>query len=225
MTAMAKIAVFDINETTLDLAPVRAVLDDLLGQVGGFTVWFQKLLQLSMTATATDNYADFSTLARSAFGAVAATAAEVVADDGWDQVAAAMGALDPYPDVVPGLNRLRDNGWTTIALTNSAPDSVAAQLKRAGLYEMFDQVLSVDAVGAYKPAAAPYLYAAEQAEAHPSEILMVACHDWDLAGARSVGMTTAFIRRPGMSYAENYERPTLSVDSFVELANSVLLME
>ena len=222
---MAKIAVFDINETTLDLAPVRAVLDDLLGHVGGFTVWFQKLLQLSMTATATDNYADFSTLARSAFGAVAATSDQDIAADGWDRVAVAMGSLDPYSDVVPGLNLLREHGWTIMALTNSAPASVEAQLKWAGLWTLFDQVLSVDTVGAYKPAAAPYLFAADKAGVEVSEILMVACHDWDLAGARAAGMMTAFIRRPGMSYAENYERPDMSVSNFVDLAISLVNVE
>jgi 2-haloacid dehalogenase len=219
---MTNIAVFDINETTLDLAPVREVLNDLLGHVGGFTVWFQKLLQLSMTATATDNYVDFSTLASAAFESVADTSEIDVADDGWDRVAGAMGSLDPYPDVVPGLNLMRDHGWTTIALTNSAPASVEAQLKRAGLSELFDQVLSVDAVQAYKPAAAPYLYAADQAGAAPGEMMMVACHDWDLAGARAVGMSTAFVGRPGMSYAPNYPKADVSVNNFVDLAASVM---
>ena len=54
---------------------------------------------------------------------------------------------------------------------------------------------------------------------------MVACHDWDLAGARAAGMTTAFIRRPGMSYAENYERPNMSVNNFVDLAISLVNVE
>ncbi len=215
---MPSTVVFDINETTLDLAPVRAVVDDILGPEGGFTVWFQRLLQLSMTVTATDNYTDFSTLAPAALHAVARTGGRELADDAWAPVGAAMAALDPYPDVVEGLTRLRDGGHRTIALTNSAPASVTAQLERAGLMPLFDHVLSVDAVGRFKPAAAPYLHAAEVAQVGASEMWMVACHDWDLAGANAVGMSTAFVTRPAMSFATPLPAADVTVADFIGLA-------
>ncbi|MEM7276125.1 MAG: hypothetical protein AAF547_23830, partial [Actinomycetota bacterium] len=61
---MTGIAVFDMNETTLDLGPVAAVVDRLLSEGGaGFTVWFQKLLQLSMTTGAVGEHVEFGTLA------------------------------------------------------------------------------------------------------------------------------------------------------------------
>ncbi len=219
---MSEVAVFDINETTLDLSPVRRTVDELLGHVGGFTVWFQKLLQLSMTATATGNYDDFGTLARAALSAVADTGDRPLTPDGWDQVASAMASLDPYPDVQPGLVELREAGWTTIALTNSAPATVEAQLARADLSALFDMILSVDAVRSYKPAPAPYLYAAETAEVEPSRLWMVACHDWDLAGARAVGMSTAFVARASMSYAPNYPPADIIVDDFRQLAEQLI---
>ena len=219
---MTRIVVFDVNETTLDLAPVRNVLDDLLAPEGGFRAWFQRLLQLSMTVTAVDSYADFSTLARQALDAVADTGPRSLPDDAWDRLAGAMGALDPYPDVAGGLARLRADGWTTMALTNSAPASVTAQLERAGLIPLFDHVLSVDADRRFKPAAAPYRHAAEVGQAELSDMWMVACHDWDLAGARAVGMSTAFIRRPGMSYAATFLAPDISVADFGELADQLL---
>ncbi|MEO6652913.1 MAG: haloacid dehalogenase type II [Ilumatobacteraceae bacterium] len=214
----ARIAVFDINETTLDLAPVRATVDDLLGDPLGFTVWFQKLLQLSMTVTATDSYVSFSHLAPAALDTVFESLGRTVPDDAWDRVAAAMGSIEPYPDVHHGLRRLRDAGWTTVALTNSAPDQVHDQLERTGLAPLFDQILSVDAVSAFKPVAAPYRYAAAQVGVEPESTWMVACHDWDLAGARAVGMSTAFVTRAGMGYATTYPSPDLTVDGFESLA-------
>lgn len=215
---MNKIAIFDVNETTLDLSPVRRTVDELLGHVGGFTVWFQKLLQLSMTSTTTGNYVDFSILARAALQAVSDTGDQALPEDGWDNVGDAMGSLEPYPDVKPGLTALREAGWTTAALTNSAPASVNAQLKRAGLTPLFDLILSVDAVKAYKPSGAPYVYAAEEIGFEPTTMWMVACHDWDLAGARAVGMSTAYIARPAMSYAPNYSAADIAVDNFIQLA-------
>lgn len=219
---MAGIAVFDMNETTLDLAPVREQVDALVGPEGGFKAWFQRLLQLSMTVTATGSYQDFTVLAAAALDAVAATGANTLKPDAWDHIAQAMGHLNGHPDVVDGLSHLRSSGWMIVALTNSAQYSVDTQLERAGLRPLFDHVLSVDSVQAFKPAAAPYLLAAETLGAHPSELWMVASHDWDLAGARAVGMSTAFVRRPGMSYASAFPAPDLDVVDFVELAAALV---
>lgn len=218
----ARIAVFDINETTLDLAPVRETVVELLDDPFGFTVWFQKLLQLSMTVTATDTYVDFSQLAPAALESVYSSLDLTAPDDAWDRVAGALSSIEPYPDVDPGLRRLRDAEWTIIALTNSAPGQVNDQLERTGLAPLFDHILSVDAVAAFKPAAAPYEYAAEQAGAEAAATWMVACHDWDLAGARRVGMSTAFVERPGMAYATTYAAPTVSVDGFEALADALI---
>ena len=174
-----------------------------------------------MTATATETYADFTTLAEAALFAVADTGEQQLAQNAWDQIAAAMGSLDPYPDVEPGLLMLREDGWTTVALTNSAPGSVNAQLERADLTRHFDLILSVDAVRSYKPAADPYRFAAQQTGSNPSDMWMIACHDWDLAGARAVGMATAFVTRPAMSYATNYPSPDLTVSDFTTLAEQL----
>lgn len=215
-------AVFDINETTLDLAPVRDVVDRLVEPEGGFVVWFQKLLQLSMTATATGNFRNFSALAGDALHAIAATSGRSLGDDAMESLGAAFSELRAYDDVMCGLQRLRDNGWTTIALTNSAQTAVDSQLAGAGLTDLFDHILSVEAVQAYKPAAAPYEHAAAVAGVKPSQLLMIACHDWDLAGARAAGCDTAFVRRAGMSYAATYPAPEYSVADFGELADQLL---
>ncbi len=226
---MSGIAVFDINETTLDLAPVRAVIDDLVPDQGGARAWFARLLQLSMTVTATGSYTDFSALARQALVAVAATGDrsataidEPIDDAAWSRVAAAMAALDPHPDVAPALDRLRAGGWRLVALTNSAPATVTAQLERAGLAPRFDHILSVDAVRRFKPAAEPYRHAAETVGAEPEDLWMVASHDWDLAGARAVGLSTAFVDRPGQSWAPTFPPPDLTVVDFGQLADGLL---
>ncbi len=215
-------AVFDINETTLDLAPVRQSIDRLVGPEGGFAVWFQKLLQLSMTTTVTGRYIDFGQLAESALHAVAATSGRTLADNAINEVGAAFGELRAHPDVVEGLTALCDAGWTTIALTNSAPSAVTTQLERAGLTPLFKHIVSVESVHTYKPDAAPYHHVAELVTKKPEQLWMVACHDWDLAGARAVGYSTAFIERPGMSYADCYVPADITATDFVDLATQLM---
>ncbi|MBT8241160.1 MAG: haloacid dehalogenase type II [Acidimicrobiia bacterium] len=214
--------VFDMNETTLDLAPVREAVDTVAGEAGGFTVWFQKLLQLSMTVTAAKmDFVGFGTLARHALDAVLDAEGSAETGDEWSIVAAAFGRLEAYPDVKPGLERLRTAGHSTMALTNTELDRVQSQCENAGLTDLFDHTVSVEAVSSYKPAAAAYEHAIELAGVDPTDMWMVACHDWDLAGARAVGLRTAFVARPGMSYAPTYPAPDLFVAHFGELADQI----
>lgn len=222
---MPKVAVFDMNETTLDLAPVRALVDELLPAAGGFTVWFQRLLQLSMATTATGtDFHDFGTLARHAFEATAASANDTPADDAFGNVAAAIAAITPYPEVPAAMERLKGADWTLVALTNSGQAMVDGQVERSGLTAIFDHVLSVESVRTYKPAAAPYEHAIATVGCAPSDAWMVACHDWDLAGARGVGMRTAFVERAAMSYAGVWPTSDLSVADFTALADALLEM-
>lgn len=214
------VAVFDINETTLDLSPVRVVLDRHLAGRGGFALWFARLLQLSMATTATGSFVDFSTLARSSYDAL--IDADGDADGGWREVSDALRSLEAHPDVGPALERLGDAGWTIVALTNSTQATVEAQLDQAGIIEHFDQVLSVEAARTYKPAPRAYQLAIDAAAVDPSELVMVACHDWDLAGAAAVGMHTAFVQRPGMTYASAYQPPALVAVDFGDLVGQLL---
>jgi 2-haloacid dehalogenase len=218
---MTNVAVFDMNETTLDLAPVRATVNRLLANPVGFTIWFQKLLQLAMTSVATDEYQNFSVLAPSALASVAESQAVVLGDDAWQQVADAMANVEPFPDVIDGLTTLRASGWTTMALTNSSAPSVNGQVDRTGLRPLFDHVISVDEIGVYKPSARVYQHATTVTGAPASSMWMVASHDWDLAGARATGMHTAFIQRPHMAYALSFPAADVNVTDFVALAEAL----
>jgi 2-haloacid dehalogenase len=218
---MASVAVFDINETTLDLGPARKVVDDLLGQ-RGFDIFFGRLLQTSMVATSTDNYQDFSVLAAAALDSAAQTVGIQLPADALSRFGAAMASLSVYPDVIDGLDRLKDAGWSLVALTNSAQASVDAQLAGAGVADRFDQILSVDLVRAFKPVAAPYLMALERLRVQPAEAVMVACHDWDLAGAKKVGMQTAFIARPNLPFSTAFPAADYCAANFRELADQLL---
>lgn len=219
---MTSIAVFDMNETTLDLAPVRAEVNRLLDNDNGFTIWFQKLLQLSMMSVVTGDYQDFSALAPSALAAVADAHGVELDDGAWGSVGAAMAGIAPFPDVAEGLDALQSAGWVTMALTNSASAAVNAQVDNNGLRPLFDHVVSVDEVGVFKPSPRVYEHAAVVADADPSSMWMVAAHDWDLAAARATGMHTAFVKRPHMVWAPSYPEAEINVDSFVALAEALL---
>ncbi len=221
---MRGVVAFDMNETTLDLAPVRAAVNRHLPEAG-FTVWFQKLLQLSMATTVAGSFESFGVLARHAFDAVGATEPAAPAAGAFEEVAAAIGSIQPFPEVPAGLERLREAGWITVALTNSGQQMVEGQCENAGLSDLFDHIISVEQVQVYKPWPDPYLHAAATAGVDPGDVWMVACHDWDLAGARNAGLRTAFVARPGMPWAGVYPPPEIHVTDFMRLADALLALQ
>lgn len=101
--------------------------------------------------------------------------------------------LEPWPDSVAGLTRLRRRHLTA-ALSNAGMAALVAVIKNAGL--PFDAVLSAELARAYKPDPAVYRLAFEYLGVAPGETMMVACHKYDLHAAKALGMRTAFVARP-----------------------------
>ena len=128
-----------------------------------------------------------------------------------------MGSMPAYDDVATGLKGLKDRGWKLVAFSNSSEAALTAGLKTAGIFDLYDGVVSVDLAKMFKPAAATYHNALNAMKASADEAIMVACHDWDLAGAKAVGMKTAFIKRKECAMANYFVPPDYTASLFTEL--------
>jgi 2-haloacid dehalogenase len=101
--------------------------------------------------------------------------------------------LDPWPDSVAGLKRLKRR-YTICTLSNGNIGLLTNMAKRAGL--PWDCVLSAEVFRAYKPNPATYLGVATVFDLPPQDVMLIAAHHDDLAGARACGLHTAYIERP-----------------------------
>jgi 2-haloacid dehalogenase len=211
-------AILDVNETLLDLSGLDETFAQIFDDRAARREWFARLLHLSVATTVVDLPAGFGALGGEALRATGASRGVRIGEREIDVLRAAIGTLRPYPDVAPALAELREAGWRLVALTNSPAAAATAQLGSAGLLEQLENVLSVEAVGRFKPARETYRYATEAAGAAPADTWMVACHDWDLAGASAAGLRTAYVSRPGMAFAAVYPPPTVRAADLRELA-------
>ena len=132
--------------------------------------------------------------------------------------------LDPWPDVVPGLQRLKTR-YTLCTLSNGNLGLLTNMAKRAGL--PWDCILSAEVFRAYKPDPATYLGVARVFDLAPSELMLVAAHQDDLAAARACGLQTAYIERPaefGLAQVKDVSPDpanTLHARDFLDLANQL----
>ena len=114
--------------------------------------------------------------------------------------------LDPWPDSVPGLSRLRQL-YIIATLSNGNIALLTNMAKYAGL--PWDCILSAELVRHYKPDPETYLMTADLLGLEPSQIMMTAAHKDDLKAARALGLKTAFVPRP-LEHGPRREIDTLS---------------
>ena len=101
--------------------------------------------------------------------------------------------LDPWPDAVAGLRRLKAR-YLIAPLSNGHIALIANMAKRAGL--PWDAILGAEIARAYKPAPEAYLRSVEALALAPAQVCMVAAHEGDLAAAAACGLRTAYVMRP-----------------------------
>jgi len=123
--------------------------------------------------------------------------------------------------VVAGLKALRKDGFRIVSLTNSSSKGVEAQYKNAELTPYFEKRYSVDSFRKYKPHPETYRMVLKDLGIKPEDALMVAAHAWDLAGAKNVGMQTAFIARPGKALYPNVAIPDYVVKDLAGLVEAL----
>ncbi|MGY6653469.1 haloacid dehalogenase type II [Amycolatopsis sp. TRM77291] len=123
--------------------------------------------------------------------------------------------LEPWPDVVEGLARLAER-YPIIGLSNAGRSSLLRINAHAGL--RWHQALSAEEARTYKPDPAVYELAVKTSGAPPERLLMVAAHAWDLRGARSVGLRTAYVARRVGDPPSAEDRFDLQADGLADLS-------
>ncbi len=222
---MPRVCVFDVNETLLDLQALDPAFAQLFGDAAVRREWFTQMIQSALVATVTDAYTPFGQIGDAALTMVAARRGVALTDDARRQLLGGMRSLPPHADVRPALERLRAAGLRLAALTNSTAEVAEAQLAHAGLAELFELRLSVDAVRRLKPAPEAYKMAARQMGVPLGEIRMVAAHAWDIAGALRAGCAGAFVARPGMVLDPLVPAPDVVGADMAEVAAQILAAE
>ena len=131
------------------------------------------------------------------------------------ELVARIETLEPFPDVVEALKRLKSRYQLAI-LSNGDPDMLEAARPHLGVE--FDHIVSVAEAGSFKPHVATYRTAAQRLGAPPDAILFVANHAFDCVGAKAYGMRTCFVDRRRRPFGDWPYQPDLVVADFAELA-------
>jgi len=133
--------------------------------------------------------------------------------EGWKE-------LEPFEDAVEGLEQLKGR-YRLVVLSNGDEWFLQYLVKNRVRFD-FDEVISAQTVGAFKPHPAVYRACVRILGREPHELMMVSSNSFDVMGARACGFRAAWVERYGLPYEETLYQPDLVVKDFRELATALI---
>ena len=127
--------------------------------------------------------------------------------------------LNPFEDVADGLNQLR--GRFRLAALSNGELWYLKHLVRERIRFEFDEVISVESAGFFKPHPGVYRAAARILQAEPYELMMVSSNSFDVMGARACGYRGAWVDRYKLPFEETPYRPDVVAEDFRDLARQL----
>tara|TARA_R100000935_G_C2835685_1_gene167948 strand:- start:1538 stop:2212 length:675 start_codon:yes stop_codon:yes gene_type:complete len=222
MNTKPKLLIFDVNETLLDMTPLKKSINENLKDGRAFDIWFPTLLHYSLVETLTKNYKDFSEIAAATLKMTAYKLGIDLTEDQIESILSSITKLSAYPEVLSQLEILKQNEFKLIALSNGKPQVVNDQLNFAKIHHFFDKVLSIEEVKNYKPHVSTYHCAYSLMNILPEDTMLIAAHGWDIAGAKRAGIQAAFVARPGKSIYPLAIKPEIIGSNLKEITESLL---
>ena len=192
--------VFDVFGTVVDWRSSIIREGELLGRAKNLKVdWaafadaWRAGYRPAMDRTAKDGWQNIDTIHRSILNELLAKFDLHLEENEIRHLNLAWHRLMPWPDSVPGLNRLKTR-YIVATLSNGNVSLLVDMAKNAGL--PWDTVLSGELIEKYKPDPEVYRMAARLLGAAYDETMLVAAHPPDLLGAQRAGIRTAYVPRP-----------------------------
>jgi 2-haloacid dehalogenase len=188
---------------------------------GGFAAAWRERYRPSMDEVRSGRrpWTDLDQLQRESLPGVLAGFGVELNEPDREELVAGWHALRPWPGVPDALRELRK--LLPVSTLSNGHVRLLIDLARHGDLS-FDTLLSAEIVGGYKPDPVAYRTAAGLLGVPPEELLLVACHRHDLAGAKAAGLSTAYLPRPAEWGPDTPPRPVpdeadLVLDDLAEL--------
>jgi 2-haloacid dehalogenase len=210
--------VFDAYGTLFDFASAARSCADVLGDAVErvSVLWRDKQLQYTWLRAAQGRHADFWQVTGDALDFTLDTLG-LQRPELRERLMRLYLALELFPEVPDVLARLRQAGLKTAILSNGTPAMLDAVVGRAGLGAMFDAVLSVEEVGAFKPDPRVYGLAVDRLGCPAAAIAFQSSNAWDAYAASAFGMQVVWCNRYGQRRERLPGAPDREIATLAEL--------
>jgi len=224
---MQPVLAFDVYGTLIDTQGVKVELERRLTEPDKAAEfarrWRDKQLEYSFRHGLMGAYVPFSQCTREALVFTDRALQTGLSDNDQDHLMAVYAELPAFPDVAPALDQLRDAGMRCVAFSNGTTDAVSALLKRAGVDQHMDDVVSVDDIKRFKPDPAVYAFLRARLETRPEQTWLISSNPFDVIGATHAGLRSAWVRRHSDAPFDPWGvEPDMTVTDLESLAGRLL---
>ena len=211
--------VFDAYGTLFDPSSISETLRQFLpGHADAvLRCWRQKQLEYTWLRTLMERYRDFYSLTEEALQFALQQEQQSLPPEAIRELVGAYYELQAFPDAVHALRELSAH-YTLAILSNANPSLLERASMHTGLEEWLDAIISADRVKCYKPRPEVYALATAKLGVRADEMLFASSNTWDIAGAASAGLQTAWIRRHPSAMEQLGFQPDMVLDNLQALA-------
>jgi 2-haloacid dehalogenase len=210
---------FDVYGTLVDPAAMAKHLAlDVAAQAVDFAdYWREKQLEYSFRRALMHDYADFSVCTSDALDFTCRRFKADIAAERRSELLRLYHHLPRFDDVAPALASLQD-AFRLYAFSNGRRSHIDAVLSNANIREYFEGIVTADDVRSFKPDPAVYNHARRATGAWSSPCWLVSSNAWDIIGARSAGLSTAWVQRSEEKIYDPWgKEPNLTVRLLTDL--------
>jgi 2-haloacid dehalogenase len=183
--------------------------------------WRETQLRYAALLAAMEHYHDFGWVTERALEHALALSGEDLDASTRGELVAAYDELDAFPDTRPGLERLRAAGHTLALFSNGTRAMIERVVGGAGIGGCFDDLISVDEVGTFKPSPRVYRHAAARVGQEPADTWLVSANPFDVIGAATAGLRTAWVDRGAAAFDPLGPEPDVVVGDLGALADAL----
>lgn len=219
---------FDVYGTLIDTSGIFDLLNQMIGVKAKFFMetWRNKQLEYSFRRGLMNKYADFSVCTRDALGYSCKTFKVDLSEAQQDALMYGYTILPAFPDVKIGLEKLKESGHKLFAFSNGSSSAISELLVNAEIIDLFDGIVSVEDVQVFKPSPLVYEHFNKQTNSTKSDSWLISSNPFDVIGAVSYGMHSAWVQRSSDSVFDPWGiEPTTIIDTLTDLPFKLDLMD
>jgi 2-haloacid dehalogenase len=188
---------FDVYGTLVDPLGMTTHLREILGEQGDLfaALWREKQIEYTFRRGLMRRYENFNVCTRQAMQYVALALDVDLSQEDQDRLVEAYQQLDVFPETIPALRELKEEGHTLVAFSNGVEATLRDLLASNNILGYLDDVVSVDDLQTFKPSPDVYRYLSERVGRSPAETWLVSSNAWDVIGAKATGVRAIWVRR------------------------------
>jgi 2-haloacid dehalogenase len=131
--------------------------------------------------------------------------------------------LSPYPEVKECLEELKSKKIKIAILSNGTPDLLKGLAESNNIQNYFDDIMSIESVGVYKPDSKVYEMPIKKYDCKPENICFMSSNTWDVSGGGVFGYNAVWVNRFNKVFDKLSYKPQFVINNLKELLKIIQL--